>query len=96
MKKKPKEYTIDSFEKLCNNITPEKVDLLAVDFVMWLQHYSNIIQKIREQYPEETKLKTNWQIAGGSFIWIDDGKHDSIKLFVHNKQTGEVTEYKKK
>jgi hypothetical protein len=87
----PKEYHIDTFDKLCNTVTKENAQRLALDLANWLIFYSNAIEKIKEEHPKETKGKTNSKIAKASFIWVDDGHTDLLGVQVVNDTTGETT-----
>ena len=89
---KPKEYHIDSFEKLINVVNPKNVQNLSSDLIGWLMYSEKIISQIREQYPEETKGKKNSEILKCSFIWIDDNKTDIIGVNVEDRTTGEIKE----
>jgi hypothetical protein len=94
MAKKPKEYHIDSFEKICNLVNEENVIRLARDFQLWLLSYQGFIDIFRKDHPEETRGLTNSQIAKGVFIWIDDGKNDLKGVELTSKETGEKTSIK--
>jgi hypothetical protein len=89
-KKEPKQYEIDSFEKLCNVINSENYKAITMDLVMWLGYHVDFIEKIRKEHPEFTKDKTNFELFKSSFIWIDDGKNDFKEVVVKNESTGEV------
>ena len=89
---KPKEYHIDSFEKLINVVNPKNVQNLSSDLIGWLMYSEKIISQIREQYPEETKGKKNSELLKCSFIWIDDNKTDIIGVNVEDRTTGEIKE----
>jgi hypothetical protein len=90
-----KTYDIDTFEKLINVVNKENFDRFTIDFLQWLHYSVDILEAIREKYPEEVKGKTNWEIAKSSFTWIDDGKNDFKSVKVTNAQTGEVKVIKK-
>ena len=85
---KPKEYHIDSFEKLINVVNSKNVENLASDLIGWLMFSEKIISQIREQYPEETKGKKNSELMKCSFIWVDDNKTDFIGVNIENRTTG--------
>ena len=89
---KPKEYNIDSFDKLINVANSNNIQNLASDLVGWLMFSEKIISQMREQYPEETKGKKNSELMKCSFIWVDDSKTDFIGVNIENRTTGEVSE----
>ena len=89
MSKKPKQYKIDSFEKLLENI-----DNISVDFSNWLRYTNDTYKRIRLEYPSETKGKSNTEILESAFIWIDDKKNDFKEVQLTNKSTGEIKEIK--
>ena len=91
---KPKEYHIDSFEKLINVANSKNVENLASDLIGWLMFSEKIVSQIREQYPEETKGKKNSELMICSFIWVDDNKTDFIGVNIENRTTGEVSEFR--
>jgi len=88
---KPKQYEIDSFEKLCNVVTKENVERLGVDLIGWIVMYSEAIALFRSKYPDYNNF-TNWQLAKGSFTWVDDGKNDILGINLIANETGEKTE----
>jgi len=88
--KKIKEYEIDSFEKLCNVVTKENVKRLGFDLIGWLVIYAEAIELFRSKYPDY-KNYTNWQLAKGLFIWVDDGNNQMLGFTFVNKDTGEKT-----
>jgi hypothetical protein len=94
-KKKPKEYRIDSFERLINVATPENVDRLAVDLCIWLKYHIAVVEKLKEMN-HELKDLPNYHVAPGHMIWVDDGKHDHLNTIVTDPNTGEVREYNTK
>ncbi len=93
MAKKPKQYEIDSFEKLINIINEDNFENLSTDLVHWLAIATAHYKTMRDQYPDQCKGKTNWEIAKAYFTWIDDGKHEH-EIKITNPQTGEVTKSK--
>ena len=74
-------HCIDSFEKLCNTVNDSNIETLSKDLALWLVSYNHVITLFRKNHPEETRGKKNFEIAKGSFEWIDDGK-TNIKKFV--------------
>ena len=76
--KKSKQYEINSFKKLCNVINTENASRLSLDLMQFLLWYSETIKSVREKMPEICENKTNWEIAKGKFIWVDDGKNDFL------------------
>lgn len=88
--KKPKEYHIDSFEKLVNVINSDNFQAIAEDLLLWLTYVVIFYEEARKSNPE-LKDKTNWEITKCNFIWIDDGKHDMKSVNIHNTETGEVS-----
>ncbi len=89
--KKPKKYTIDSFEKLCNVVNDQNAEVLAIDLAAWLLYYNHAISEFRKAHPE-FKDKLNTELAIGSFTWVDDGKNEILGTTITNGQTGEITE----
>lgn len=87
---KQKQYNIDSFDKLCNAVTVENAERLAIDLAQWIIWYAHAIQQVREKAPKETKNKSNTKIAKASFTWVDDGKNDFLGGVVEDAQTGEI------
>jgi hypothetical protein len=87
---KPKEYEIDSFEKLVNVVNRKNIKSLTSDLTLWLMYVIETYEKIREAHPE-TKNKSNWEIAKCHFIWVDDGKNDMLSTKSIVNETGEVT-----
>lgn len=87
----PKEYEINTFNRLCNAVNEENAERLAVDLAQWLVWYSLVIKEYRDKYPEKTKGKTNTQITKASFRWVDDGRNDVLAVTLVNKDTGEIT-----
>tara|TARA_R110000822_G_scaffold127454_1_gene262952 strand:- start:12096 stop:12386 length:291 start_codon:yes stop_codon:yes gene_type:complete len=86
---KPKEYNINSFDKLLNVINEENFDILSIDLIQWLGLYVETLKEVRKKHPE-LKDRLNSEIAKGSFIWIDDGKNDMKDIFLELKGTGEI------
>ena len=74
--KKNKEYTISSFEELCNVANKDNINILSVDLANWLVSYVTMIENIKKIVPKQTKKLKNYKIAKGYFTWIDDGKND--------------------
>jgi hypothetical protein len=74
--KKNKEYTISSFEELCNVANKDNINILSVDLANWLVSYVTMIENIKKIVPKQTKKLKNYEIAKGYFTWIDDGKND--------------------
>lgn len=66
---KPKEYNIDSFEKLINVVNSKNVQNLSSDLIGWLMFSEKIISQMREQYPKETRGKKNSELMKCSFIF---------------------------
>lgn len=91
-KQQPKEYHIDTLEKLLNVITKENAEVLVVDVAKWLFSYSDLLHRMKEANPEY-KNKLNSEICKGSFVWIDDGKNDVTRGRLINQSTGEITYY---
>lgn len=89
---KPKEYNIDSFERLINVVNSENVVNLSSDLVGWLMFCEKMISEVREKYPNETKGKKNSEIIKCSFIWVDDKKNDFLGVNCENRDTGEISE----
>jgi len=89
-KDKPKEYKIDSLEKLCNLVNSENQIRLSIDLAQWLVVYASTIEAFRKKHPKECKGKLNTEIAVGSFIWIDDGETDMKGISIENSKTGEI------
>ena len=87
---KPKEYEIDSFEKLVNVVNRENIQSLTSDLTLWLMYVIETYEKIREAHPE-LKEKTNWEIAKCHFTWVDDNRNDILSTKIVNTETGEVT-----
>jgi hypothetical protein len=87
---KPKEYEIDSFEKLVNVVNRENIQSLTSDITLWLMYVIETYEKIREAHPE-LKEKTNWDIAKCHFTWVDDNRNDILSTKIVNRETGEVT-----
>lgn len=91
MKNKPKEYEIDSFEKLVNVINDKNFDSLVTNLIMWLGYNVKFMKEMRSSMPKKyTKDKTNWDLGRSTFIWIDDGKQEMKFVRVKNGLTGEV------
>lgn len=91
-KKKPKQYDINSFERLCNIINEDNFESLTTDLVMWLSYHVRHMKHLRQVLPKKyTKDKTNWDLGKSSFIWIDDGKSDMKFIQIKNQLTGEVS-----
>ena len=81
-----KKHNIDSLKKLCNTANKDNIEILAIDVANWLISYVNAIEIIRKQMPEQTKDLTNYEIAKGSFVWIDDGKNDFKGMTIKTKK----------
>jgi len=104
-KEKPKEYYIDSLDKLVNLANSEnyecfrlasriaelKDERLSMDFLLWLGNVVNVMDKLRKELPEETKGKANSELMKCSFNWIDDGKNNIHQTVIENGLTGEQT-----
>jgi hypothetical protein len=91
MKSKPKEYNIDSFERLSNVINEHNLGNLIIDIANVFSSYLSYIKDLRIKYPKETKGKQNSQILKlTGFTWIDDNKNEIKEIKVENKFTGEV------
>lgn len=90
---KPKEYEIDSFEKLINVVNLQNIGAISKDLTLWLIYAIETYEKVRQQFPDQ-KEKTNWEIAKCHFIWVDDGKNDILETKIVNSQTGEVSTIK--
>lgn len=86
----PKKYSIEGFEQFFNVLSDDNFERLMVDFMQASGVYLSYIKKIREQFPEETKDKLNWEISTYYFDWIDDGKNDMKSITVTNPKTGET------
>ncbi len=69
-------HEVRSLEDLCNLVDNNNFEKLAEDVKVWLISYHLMLQKLRDDYPTETKGKLNTEIAKGGFTWIDDGKND--------------------
>jgi hypothetical protein len=91
MENEPKKYHIDNFEKICNIINAENEECLLIDLMRGFAFYNKKMQDLREQYPDLTKGKTNWEILNFSINWIDDGKTHNLGSKIVNSQTGEET-----
>lgn len=89
-----KTHQIETLEQLINITTPENLERISVDFLLWLNYATETFAKIKQL--EEYKGKTNSDIAKMEFIWIDDGKHDFKGVELTNTTTGEVTTIKPK
>jgi hypothetical protein len=89
-KMKPKEYEIDSFEKLVNVVNRENIQSLTSDITLWLMYVIETYEKIREAHPELAD-KSNWDIAKCHFTWVDDNRNDILSTKIVNRETGEVT-----
>jgi len=89
-KKSPKQYEIDSFEKLINVIDEDNFSHLTTDLLLWLNYHILFMKDLRKSLPKKTKGKTNWDLCHSTFIYIADGKHEMNKVIVKNKLTGEV------
>lgn len=94
--KKPKEYEIESFEQLVNVVTDKNFESLTTDFVLWLGYTMHFLQEVRNEFPKQTKGKSNWDLAKCSFIWIDDGKHERRSVKIKNRLTGEIKTFELK
>jgi len=90
---KEKKYEIDTFEKLLNVVNKENFDRFTIDLLQWIHYYIQVIDGTKNKYPEVCKDKTNWEIAKGKFIWIDDGKNEMKSVKVTNTKTGEVKNF---
>ena len=90
-KEKPKEYYIDSLDKLVNLANSENYERLSMDFLLWLGNVVNVMDKLRKELPEETKGKANSEFMKCSFNWIDDGKNIIHQTVIENGLTGEQT-----
>ncbi len=89
-------YKIDSFERLCNIANTENIERLVMDMAHWLKSYVRLMDKLRKKYPNETKGKSNTEIAFSSFTWVDDGKTDILGANIENAATGELHEIRTK
>jgi hypothetical protein len=89
----PKKYEIDSFERLINIVNKENIERLSIDFLIWLNYVTEVIEKTRETYPD-IKDKTNWELFQPTFNWVDDGKNEILGVKIINQETGEVSEIK--
>lgn len=94
MKRKPKRYEINSFEKLINIVNSENFEMLSTDFLLWLHYTMVAIEALKSKDPDATKGKTNWEIMQSIFIWVDDGKNELNSLQVKDKATGQIHEIK--
>lgn len=94
MKKKPKRYEINTFEKLINIVNKDNFEGLSTDFLLWLHYTMVTIEALKEKDPEGCKGKTNWEIMQSIFIWVDDGKRGISSLQVKDKATGQIHEIK--
>ncbi len=90
-----KTYHIDTLDKLLNAVNEENSDRMAIDLAHWLVWYSTVIQKCRDNNPEETKGKTNAEIARCAFVWTDDHKTGITSFQVYDPDTGEITTFNK-
>lgn len=91
---KAKKYMIEGFEQFFNVLTEENFERLMTDFMLASGVYLTTIKKMREDFPEETKGKVNWDISKYHFQWIDDGKNDMKSITITDPRTGET--YSKK
>lgn len=89
---KPKQYKIDTFDKLMNLVNDETVEKLSVDLALWLAWCNGIISNYRKANPDKCIGKKNSDIIKCCFIWVDDGKHDILGSVLENTDTGEITE----
>lgn len=91
MKKKPKQYRIDSLEKLLNIATEENFTRLMRDFNLWVNWYICAIQQIRKNHPECADIP-NYTLANAHMIWKDDGINEITSVAITDPTTGELTE----
>jgi hypothetical protein len=92
MTTKPKQYRIDTLEKLLNAVNESNSENLAVDLASWIMWYGNVISETRKTHPKETEGKTNVEIANAAFIWTDDKKTGVVGVVIEDPNTGEITE----
>ena len=88
-KEQPKEYIIDSLDRLLNVVNLENCERLAIDLGQWLIYYAHTLDSVRKSNPKECDGKLNTEIVNGGFRWIDDGKNDILGVEITNQQTGE-------
>lgn len=91
MKPTGKKYDIDSFEQLINVMNKDNFESITMDFLLWMGYVMQVMEASRKAFPEETKDKTNWEIAQCHFIWTDDGVNEAKSVTIKNTTTGEVT-----
>ncbi len=88
---KPKQYEIDSLERLVNLASKGNIDRLSIDLLVWLNYIVEAMSKAREGMPEY-KDRTNWDLFRPTFTWVDDGINNINHVKITNSDTGEVTE----
>lgn len=91
----PKIYEIESLEQLVNIVTPENIDRLSVDFLLWLNTVNNIFANFKASNEDKRGLN-NSDIAAAKFIWIDDNKHEIDSYILVDTTTGDIEEIKAK
>jgi hypothetical protein len=91
-KKKPKQYEIDTLEKLMNTASFENLERLSSDFVLWIHFNLSVIEEIRKENPKATKGKPNTELFQSNFVWIDDGKNELKFVRFQDSSTGEIKE----
>lgn len=96
MKTKPREFYIDTLEKLINATTVENFDRISLDFIFWLNYTINAIELLKNEDPKGTNGKSNSEIMKSVFIWTDDGKTGVAGLQLKDPSTGEIHKIKVK
>lgn len=82
MKKKAKEYKVDTLDDLVNLVNKDNFDRVTIDLALWLSHIVHLMDEVRKKAPEETKgIKTS-DMVKCSFVWIDDGEHKLRKTVI--------------
>lgn len=87
---KGKTFEISTFSEVCNIVNDENIDLLINDFAKWLIYYNELIKRVREENPKETKNIINSKILKSTMIWTDDNKSELTGVSLKTIETGEI------
>jgi len=87
---KGKTFEISTLSEVCNIVNDENIDLLINDFAKWLIYYNELIKRVREENPKETKNIVNSKILKPTMIWTDDNKSELTGVSLKTIETGEI------
>ena len=84
-----KTYEIKTLDQLMNVATVENLDMLNLDFYVWMHKVVHFLKDFKEKNPKYAN-KLNSKIVKVSFVWTDDGKNMDLGINLKSSTTGEM------